>query len=77
MVDFKSGFLLIAELHSAILKLPEYQRCTASERRITLSTMLAEDLRKSYQPRGRPERKPETVTDGPKSKRRWDDAHLR
>ena len=28
-------------------------------------------------PRGRPERKPETATDGPKSKRRWDDAHLR
>ena len=28
-------------------------------------------------PRGRPKRKPETETDGPKSKRRWGDAHLR
>ena len=70
MADFKSGHLMIAELDSAIRKLPEYQHCTSTERRIALAGMLALDLRKSYKPRGRPERKPETVTDGPKSKRR-------
>ena len=59
-----SGYLMIAELDSAIRKLHEWQMCNRAEQRIALSTMLAQDLRKGYRSRARPERKPETVTDG-------------